>query len=106
MDTVQRYDPIPQIAEDLGLAAARVAAAVALFDAGNTVPFVARYRKERTGSLDEVQLRAIEERRGDAVRLDAELPGDPVGGVDGCARRALHADLSVRTGKSTASRPR
>ena len=40
-----------------------VAAVVALLDEGNTVPFIARYRKERTGGLDEVQIRAIEERR-------------------------------------------
>ena len=39
----------------------QVAAAIALFDAGNTLPFVARYRKEATGGLDEVQLAAIVE---------------------------------------------
>ena len=47
------------IAADLKLQPARVAAAVELFDAGNTIPFVARYRKERTDGLDEEQLRAI-----------------------------------------------
>ena len=47
----------PRVARDLGLPAAGVEAALALFDEGNTLPFVARYRKERTGGLDEVQLR-------------------------------------------------
>ena len=48
-----------QIANQTQLPPAGVAAAVALFDEGATLPFVARYRKERTGGLDEVQLRAI-----------------------------------------------
>ncbi|WP_395822933.1 Tex family protein [Collimonas sp.] len=48
----------------LGLAAkpAQVAAAVALLDEGATVPFIARYRKEATGGLDDIQLRLLEER--------------------------------------------
>ncbi len=47
------------IASATGLPAAGVAAAVALFDDGATLPFVARYRKEKTGGLDEVQLREV-----------------------------------------------
>lgn len=47
-----------------------VAAAVALFDEGATLPFVARYRKERTGGLDEVQLRAILAERTLLTALD------------------------------------
>ncbi len=50
------------IADDLGVQPRQVAEAIALFDDGNTVPFVARYRKEVTGGLDEVQLRTILER--------------------------------------------
>ena len=50
------------IAEELHLHPGQVARTVALFDEGNTVPFVARYRKEVTGGLDEVQLRAILDR--------------------------------------------
>ncbi len=53
---------IVAIAADLSLAPQRVAAAVQLFDEGNTIPFVARYRKELTDSLDEEQLRQIAER--------------------------------------------
>jgi len=50
------------IATDLNIETRQVAQAIALFDEGNTVPFVARYRKEVTGGLDEVQLRTILER--------------------------------------------
>jgi protein Tex len=50
------------IARDVGVPPAQVAATVELLDAANTIPFIARYRKEATGSLDETQLRAIAER--------------------------------------------
>ncbi|MEZ4437172.1 MAG: Tex-like N-terminal domain-containing protein [bacterium] len=60
--TEPAYDPVPQIALDLELPRAGVAAVVALLADGNTVPFIARYRKEATGNLDEVQIRAIQER--------------------------------------------
>lgn len=50
------------IAGELGIAARQVAQTIELFDDGNTVPFIARYRKEVTGELDETQIRAIEER--------------------------------------------
>jgi protein Tex len=51
-----------RIAAELGLAAAQVEAALALFADGATIPFVARYRKEATAGLDEVQLRDVQER--------------------------------------------
>ncbi|HSM76452.1 MAG TPA: Tex-like N-terminal domain-containing protein, partial [Bryobacteraceae bacterium] len=50
------------IAKELGVGAHQVAAAVALLDEGSTVPFIARYRKEVTGNLDDTQLRTLEER--------------------------------------------
>ncbi|MBE1445655.1 uncharacterized protein GGC63_005124 [Paenibacillus sp. OAS669] len=53
---------LKQIAGELGLAAAKVRITVGLLDEGNTIPFIARYRKEMTGELDENQLRDIEER--------------------------------------------
>ena len=52
------------------MAEARVAAAVRLLDEGSTVPFIARYRKEVTGSLDDGQLRTLEERLGYLRELD------------------------------------
>lgn len=51
-----------RIAEELAVREAQVAAAVRLLDEGSTVPFIARYRKEVTGSLDDAQLRMLEER--------------------------------------------
>ena len=55
---------IAAVAADLALALPRVESAVRLLDDGNTVPFIARYRKEMTGSLDEEQLRQVAERLG------------------------------------------
>src|SRR6266481_7352595 len=51
-----------QIAEELGVREQQVEATVALLDGGATVPFIARYRKEVTGALDDAQLRTLEER--------------------------------------------
>ncbi|WP_109690974.1 Tex family protein [Tumebacillus permanentifrigoris] len=51
-----------RIAEELHLRVNQVEAAVSLLDEGNTVPFIARYRKEMTGELDENQLRDVQER--------------------------------------------
>ncbi|MFO1319626.1 MAG: Tex family protein [Burkholderiales bacterium] len=53
-----------RIAAELSARPQQVAAAVALLDEGATVPFIARYRKEATGGLDDTQLRTLEERLG------------------------------------------
>jgi uncharacterized protein len=53
-----------RIAEELGVREGQVTAAVDLLDGGATVPFIARYRKEVTGTLDDTQLRTLEERLG------------------------------------------
>jgi protein Tex len=53
-----------RIAEELGVRERQVSAAVELLDGGATVPFIARYRKEITGELDDAQLRTLEERLG------------------------------------------
>ncbi len=55
-------DIIKTLAQELSLSAARVQAAVELLDGGNTVPFIARYRKEVTGGLDDTTLRNLLER--------------------------------------------
>lgn len=55
-------DVIHRIAEELSVNDKQVAAAVALLDEGSTVPFIARYRKEVTGGLDDTQLRLLDER--------------------------------------------
>ncbi|AGZ43693.1 transcriptional accessory protein [Actinoplanes friuliensis DSM 7358] len=53
-----------RIAQELGVREGQVTAAVDLLDGGATVPFIARYRKEVTGTLDDQQLRTLEERLG------------------------------------------
>src|SRR5512141_3137446 len=58
------------IAKLLGLRAQQVAAAIELLDEGNTIPFIARDRKEATGTLDEEQLRQIETALDRARTLD------------------------------------
>src|SRR5262249_2446117 len=59
MDTINR-----RIATELGVGLPQVSAAVELLGEGASVPFIARYRKERTGGLDDTQLRRLEERLG------------------------------------------
>ncbi len=57
-------DVISRIAEELAVNLKQVSAAVKLLDEGASVPFIARYRKEVTGGLDDTQLRTLEERLG------------------------------------------
>jgi uncharacterized protein len=64
------FDPAPRIADELRLPAAGVRAVTRLLAEGATVPFIARYRKEQTGGLDEVAIRAIEEKRDYIVELE------------------------------------
>ena len=71
-------DIIATLAEELGLKPEAVAAAVQLIDEGNTIPFIARYRKEATGGMDDVALRALDE----------------PGGMDDVALRALDERLT------------
>ncbi len=65
-----KFDPVPALCEELQLPRPGVSAVVKLLAEGATVPFIARYRKEATGGLDEVQIRAIEERRAYLVELE------------------------------------
>src|SRR6202163_5148772 len=51
-----------RIAEELAIRVSQTDAAITLLDAKSTVPFIARYRKEATGGLDDTQLRTLEER--------------------------------------------
>ena len=55
-------DIISALAQELGLAPSAVQAAVGLIDEGNTIPFIARYRKEATGGMDDVALRTLDDR--------------------------------------------
>lgn len=55
-------DIIRALQEELGIGRGQVEAAVKLIDEGNTIPFIARYRKEATGSLNDEVLRNLDER--------------------------------------------
>jgi protein Tex len=57
------FDPAPRVAQELSLPIQGVRAVAKLLEEGASVPFIARYRKEQTGALDEVQIRAVEEKR-------------------------------------------
>jgi uncharacterized protein len=61
---------IATIARELGVSPAQVRSTSALLDEGGTVPFVARYRKEATGSLDEVAITSIRDRLAQLAALD------------------------------------
>src|SRR5436309_11548024 len=95
--------PIEQrIAEELGVRPQQVQAAIELLDGGSTVPFIARYRKEATGMLDDAQLRTLEDRLGylreleerrtavlESIRAQGKLD-------DGLEARILAADSKAR----------
>src|SRR5256885_7497764 len=65
------YPHAPTIARELGVSVAQIERTVALLAEGATIPFIARYRKEVTGNLDEVQIAAVDERRTYLTELDA-----------------------------------
>jgi uncharacterized protein len=96
--------PVPQlvalVAAELALPPRQVAGALALFDEGNTLPFIARYRKEATGGLDETQLRALQE-RAEYLRELGERRAAIRKSIDeqGMLTPALDAQLSAVTTK-------
>ena len=73
---------LKKIAAELTISHKQVKSVISLLDEGNTVPFIARYRKEMTGALDEVQIRNIlerwqyiqnlEQRKEEVIRIIAE----------------------------------
>ena len=63
-------DHVAAVAEELRLTPGQVQTAITLLDEGATVPFIARYRKEATGSLDEVAITAVRDRIGQLRELD------------------------------------
>jgi uncharacterized protein len=86
-----------RIADELGVAVRQVSAAVGLLDGGATVPFIARYRKEATGTLDDAQLRTLDERlrylreldeRRDAILKEIAAQGKLTGELEAQIRAA------------------
>src|SRR5690606_2539534 len=82
------------IATDIAARPAQVQAAIALLDEGATVPFIARYRKEVTGGLDDTQLRLLEERLSYLRELE-DRRAAVIASIEeqGKMSDALHADL-------------
>ena len=70
MDISLHMDFISFISEELDLKKNQVAATISLLQEGNTVPFIARYRKEATGNFDETVIRNIQDRLGYLVELE------------------------------------
>src|ERR1700677_1021965 len=70
-------DILLHVAQSLGILLSPLIATISLLDEGGTVPFIARYRKEATGALDEVKIRDIEEKlaccRGPVMRRETIL---------------------------------
>lgn len=98
---------IPQtLAEELSLRPSQIQNALELFAEGATVPFIARYRKERTGSLDEIQLRDLSERYTyltelenrkasilDAIASQGKLTDEIKSKIEGCLQKNELEDL-------------
>jgi uncharacterized protein len=98
---------IPQLlAKELSLSPSQVQNALELFAEGATIPFIARYRKERTGSLDEVQLRdlserftyltELEERKSailDAIASQGKLTDELKAKIESCLQKTELEDL-------------
>ncbi len=95
-----------QIAEALGVASSQVHATVDLLDSGNTIPFIARYRKEATRGLDEIALRGIEDSLSRARELaqrkatilktideQGQLTGELRRQIETCSDKQLLEDL-------------
>ncbi len=85
---------VQQIAAELNIRPGQVEATVALLDAGNTLPFIARYRKEATGALDEDQLRRLQARLAALRALEARRSAIQASLEEhGQLTQALHAQI-------------
>src|SRR5438067_7999802 len=90
-----------RIAQDLQIRKVQVESVVQLLDEGNTVPFITRYRKERTGGLDEEQIRIIQARVG-LLRQLAERKQTVLKSIEGQGKltdELHHAILAAETPK-------
>ncbi len=92
---------VQTIASELGVPVRQVRAATDLLNAGNTIPFIARYRKEATGGLDEVALRAVEDALEKAATLAARKATvlktiDEQGQLTGELQRAIESCTDLR----------
>lgn len=91
-----------QIAKDLGARVGQVESAIQLLEEGNTIPFIARYRKEATGTLNEIQLRAIEDALDKSNALAARMAAilkslEEQGVLNADLKRQIHQCSDLRS---------
>jgi len=98
METVFPVD-LGRIAQDLQIRKIQVESVVQLLDEGNTVPFITRYRKERTGGLNEVQIREIEGRIGKIRDLN-ERKQTIIKAIDGQGKLTDDLREAIRTAEN------
>ena len=94
--TLDQASILARIAADLGIRAAQAAAVVEMTAEGSTVPFISRYRKERTGNLDEVQVRDVVHAHTALVNLETRRI-EVIQAIHGQGK--LTADLLANIGK-------
>ena len=85
-ERILEMDINQKITEELGVKKWQVEAAVKLIDEGNTIPFISRYRKEATGSLNDEQLRKLYERLIYLRNLEAGETDRRIEIADSCSR--------------------
>jgi protein Tex len=88
------------IARDLQLRFEQVDATLALLDAGNTVPFITRYRKDQTGGLDELQIRQIQQ-RADSLRMLNERKQTILRSIDSQGKLTPELAAEIEAAQST-----
>ncbi|MEX0713626.1 MAG: Tex-like N-terminal domain-containing protein, partial [Pirellulales bacterium] len=89
-----------QVSQSLGLATARVHTVVELLDAGNTVPFITRYRKDQTGGLDEEQIGQIQSRVV-KLRLLAERKQTIVRSIESQGKLTVELGAAIQAADTT-----
>ncbi len=92
-------DIITTLAKELSISVKQVEATVELIDAGNTIPFIARYRKEVTGSLDDTVLRSLEERLNYLRSLDKRRE-EVLGLIAGQDKLTLEIEAALAAAKT------
>lgn len=92
-------DILQILTDELGICRWQVEKAVELYDGGNTIPFIARYRKEATGSLDDVQLRTLVERLDYLRRFEARRE-EIRAAIDAQGKLTLEVSLALDAAKT------
>jgi len=98
-DTLSAAEVAQALTGELSISAAQIARTIALLDEGNTIPFIARYRKEVTGSLDEVQIQAIADRAA-ALRALHERKADVRRLIDAQGKLTLELAQAIISAKT------